>query len=218
MNRKIILSGLVLGSCVLAGCSPQTTPSMMNTNKIQLTNETVLQQIPVADVKDGYLYKLADDYARYGAGGLQLSIGYDPKSKSYTAMKAFNDLADFKTRLTKMGVRNITAETVKSEGATPMLMVSFDSMKAQAPAGCTTAPGVDDNLTTRFIGDYKFGCSVETMTARQVYRPSDLQGQDQMDAGDGRRAANSLEHYRNVSEDEASGDLTILGRDQIQGQ
>lgn len=216
-NKLFLCAALVALVPVLPSCAPQNTPSMMNANKVQLAMETSLQQVPVKDATDGYLRKLADDYTRYGSNGLSITLSYDPaKPGNYNAVKSFQDLERIKTRLNKLGVRNITAESVKVDGADPTLMIMFDSTVAQAPEGCGLLPGLEGNQTTRFMGDYRFGCSIDTMTARQVYRPADLAGNDQLDVGDGRRAANSLEHYRVVTEAEATRDLDVLGRDQIQ--
>lgn len=69
---------------------------------------------------------------------------------------------------------------------------------AAAPAGCRNMPGFDDGLTSEKIGDYRFGCSVDAMVAKQIYRPADLQGNAGHDLGDGRRATSGVEYYRRV--------------------
>ena len=56
INKTTLLSALTLGCC-LGACSPQTTPSMMNLNRPQLTSETVMQQVKVKDVNDAYIHK-----------------------------------------------------------------------------------------------------------------------------------------------------------------
>lgn len=214
IREKFLIPVLMATSCMITACAPQTTPSMMNVAKPQLVSETSMQQVAVKDVKDGFLRMLAADYHRYGADMLNLSLAYDPKSKTYDAMTAFKDLARFKDKLNSYGVRTVTAETMQGEGE-PTLMISYDAVKAAAPAGCTAFPGVDDNETTRFINGYKFGCTTESMLAKQIYRPGDLRGRDYMDPGDGRRATNSIEHYRVVTEAEANREMDILTRDQI---
>lgn len=217
MNQKTALMLVMIGTSFLAtACSRQSTPSMMNANKPQLQSETALQQVPVKHAGAGYLHKLADDYSRYGADTLRLSLAYDPADKSYSSVAAFKDLARIKTGLQDMGVRNIAAETVKAEGAVPTLLVSYDAVRAHAPAGCRNMPGFDDGLTSAQIADYRFGCSVDTMLAKQIYRPSDLQGYAGADDGDGRRAANSVEHYRQVDRQEAEQPLIRIERSDIQ--
>lgn len=207
---------LLATAATLTACGRQSTPSMVNTTRPQLTSETLLRQVPAAEVTQGRLYGIADDYRRYGADTMELFMVYDPESKTYTAMKAFEDLSSIKAKLQNMGVRSIKAETVKSEGATPTLLVSYDSVTAQPPEGCRNMPGFDDGLTTRHIGTYKFGCSVDTVMTKQIYRPADLQGNGSTDPIDGRRATNVIEHHRNVIQDEAEGDLDRFDRSDIE--
>ncbi len=216
MKKTTALILLVAATASLAACGRQSTPSMMNTSRPQLVPETTLEQIPVSQVSQGYLYKIADNYQRYGADTMHLSLAYDPASRQYGTMKAFEDLSSIKAKLQKLGVRSITGETVKSEGASPTLMITYDSVTAQAPAGCRNMPGFDDGLTTTQIGDYKFGCSVDTMLAKQIYRPSDLNGNNASDPVDGRRATNSVEYYRDVQPEEAEGELKSFDRSNIQ--
>lgn len=216
MKKSLILSLIAIAA--LPACARQSTPSMMNTSRVQVVPETTLGEIPANRITDGYIASLADQYQRYGAAPLQLTLAYDPDDKSYSAMKAFNTLADVKARLRQRGVTNVSAETVKSDGTEPVLMVSYDSVTAAAPAGCRNMPGFDDGLTTEKIGDYRFGCSVDTLLARQVYRPGDLLGNAASDPIDGRRAANTVEYYRQVTPEEAETPIERIERTDIQAQ
>lgn len=218
MKRYTGLCVVMAAAALLGGCGRQSTPSMMNTSLPQLANQTRLEQIPVEQAGKGYLSVLADNYARYGADTMNLALVYDPNSKNYNATRAFNDLGAIKSTLVQMGVRNVKGEIIKQEGAPQTLMVAYDAVTAQAPAGCRNMPGFDDGLTTPEIGNYKFGCSIDTMLAQQIYRPADLAGSAGHDPGDGRRAANSVEFYRQVTQDEAEGDLDRMDRSEISGQ
>ena len=215
MRNKTGIVFLLMGASLLVGCARQSTPSMMNTTRPQLVSETALQQVPVKNASAGYLAKLADNYERYGASTVQLSLAYDPAAKDYSAVQAFKDLARIKSGLEANGVRGITAETVKADGSEPTLLVSYDAVKAAAPAGCRTMPGFEDGLTTGKIGEYRFGCSIDSLLAKQVYRPSDLAGNDGYEGGDGRRAANSVEYYRRVEQEEAEAPLIRIERGDI---
>ncbi len=216
MKNKTALFLMVCSVVSLGACGRQNTPSMMNTSRPQIAPETTMAQLPVKDVGEGYLQRVAANYDRYGSSTLQLAVAYDPQSKTYGAMQAFNDLSRIKNTLNKMGVHSIKAETMKAEGTEPTLMVTYDAVTALAPAGCRNMPGFDDGLTTPEVGDYRFGCSVDAMLVKQVYRPSDLQGKGTSDPIDGRRAANAVEYYRQVTPEEATGELQRLERGDIQ--
>lgn len=218
MKNAKIITLLLITTSLLSGCGRQSTPSMINTSLPRVSEETTMDQVPVENVTQAYLYKVAQNHERYGTNTLMLSLAYDPASKSYDAMKAFQDLARFKESLRKMGVSAVKAETVKTQGTAPTLMVAYDSVSAQAPEGCRNMPGFDDGLTTHDIADYRFGCSVDAMLAKQIYRPSDLKGNDASDPMDGRRAANVAEYYRRIDQEEAEGDLNRIQRSDIQGQ
>lgn len=206
---------LMAGVASLAACAPQSTPSMMNIEKPRLVQETTLEQVALKDAGDGYLAGLAERYRRYGTEAMQVSLAYDPTGP-YTAVKAFSDLAAIKDRLRGLGVRNIQAETVQADIPAPTLMISFDGISAVAPAGCTTMPGMADGMTTRHVGSYKFGCTVDSLLAQQLYRPADLMGADKMDPIDGRKTVTGIEFDRVMSAEEAEGPLNVYGRQDIE--
>ncbi len=217
MTKTVYVLAVLAGASVMLGaCSRQSTPSMMNTSQPRVVEQTSMQQVPVKKISDGYLAQLADDYGRYGSGGVTLALAYDPASKAYGAMDAFNDLASVKERLRKAGLTNVRAETVKTEGSEPTLFISYDSQTALAPAGCRNMPGFDDGLTTGEIGNYKFGCSVDSMIAQQIYRPSDLRGNAAHDPIDGRKARNVSEYNRIVDPERIQGELTRMERKDMQ--
>ena len=149
---------------------------------------------------------------------MHLSLAYDPAAKNYGATKAFQDLARIKDGLGKYGVPSVTAETVRSSGVEPTLMVSYDSARALAPDGCKNMPGLDSGLTTEKIADYRFGCSVDAMVANQIYRPADLYGNGSSEVNDGRRASMVVDYYRQVTPEEAGRELDRIGRSDIQGE
>jgi len=207
--------------CVVAGCTAlygcaQSTPSMMNPHKAELIMSTEIDQVPLNRVDDVYLAVLASEYHRYGSGPLALAMAYDPASRSFTARSAIEKLEHVKQKLKKKGIRNVTTETVPVDGGEAALMVTYDSYHARPPSQCDNMPGFENNPTTRFIGDYKFGCSVETAFSKQIYRPADLKGvSGGVSEGDGRRAANVVEQYRDYSPEEAETELETLEREDI---
>ena len=219
INNKIIMTiFLLMGLVSISACGRQSTPSMMNTSLPRVETETKIDQIAVDSVNQNFLYSVASNYDRFATDTLMMTISYDPSAKDYDGMKAFQDLARFKDSLGKMGVRSIRAEAVKTTGIKPTLMIAYDMVTAKAPAGCRNMPGFDDGLTTAESTDYRFGCSIDTMVANQIYRPSDLQGYVGSDVIDGRRAANTVEYYRRVDQEEAEGEIERFERNDIQGE
>jgi len=207
---------VMTASMLVSACAGQSTPSMMNTNLPRLSEETVLLQAPAQAVNDAYLYKVSADYDRYGQGQMQLTLIYDPAAPSYNKLKAFKDMDNFKKSLKKYNVHDVKGEVIAMKDTDPVLMVSYDAVMAHAPAGCRNMPGFDDGMSTRHIGEYRFGCTTDTMLARQIYRPSDLRGNTSQEAGDGRRATATAEYYRAITQSEAESDLRVYTRDNIQ--
>lgn len=187
---------LTSGFVILAACSPQYTPPMMNNSQIQLSRSTMMEQIDLADINDGLLSALADHYSKKGSGVLDLTMTYDPASKNFTAMDAVHKLNGVKASLKKKNITNIKMQTMSIPNGKASLLVSYDIVEALSPSECqTTMPGVDTRSTTRFMGEYKFGCSVDTIISRQIAHPSDLEGTSGLGQREGRRDAAILDGY-----------------------
>ena len=195
MTKKIthfILTVLVANT--LAACT-QSTPSMMNKAHVELARETSVEQIPLDKINDKNMSVLAEQYRKYGSGSLDLTMTYDPKSKNFTAMNAVRTLKQAQMDLNKKGITNLTGQTLAVPEGKPSMIVSYDIVTAQAPSSCTPMPGLEVNETGRFIGDYKFGCGVETAFAKQIARPSDLEGKSEMGVRGARRDSVMLQGY-----------------------
>lgn len=214
--NKSTLCLVSLSATLLTACAPQYTPSMMNTHRAELVRQTAIEQIPLSEIDDVTLTLLADDYRRYGNGPVDLAMVYDPTSKTYTAMKARNQLREIESGLKQRGVHSIQTRTVSVEKGQAALMVSYESIQVQAPTDCHTMPGLEDYRTERDIAAYRFGCSTETMLARQIARPSDLMGRGADNTpSDGRRATNVIEEYRNYGASDANRALEQAGQGDI---
>lgn len=190
--KKTIVS--ILSLLIVSACS-QATPSMMNSDPVELVNETIVEQVALGDLSDSMLTSLANHYSKNGVGPLELTVAFDPTSKTFTAMRAVKKLEGIKNIMATKGVKNVETDTLPIKGAEPALMISFDSVRAEAPSSCQMMPGLNRDGTTRYIGEYKFGCSVETMLAKQIVRPADLQGNEGLGQRSGRREANVLQGY-----------------------
>ena len=167
----------------------------MSPAKPQLSHSTVMEQIPFNNVHDHSLSAIAGHYLKNGVSALDLTMTYDPHAKTFTAASARHELGHAVDFLKMKGVRDITSQTTAVVEGMPSLLVSYDIVQAHAPQNCTLMPGLNGDGTTRFTDDYRFGCSTQTMIARQIAHPADLQGNGQLGMRDGRREANILQGY-----------------------
>lgn len=190
--KYLSVIGLVI---ILSACAPQTSPSMMNNSEIELSRQTTIEQISVKDVTEERLNRIVEQYHKNSSGALDLTLTYNPKSSDFTAMNANHMLSRVKTGLQKKNVQNITAQILDVIDGTPLLIVSYDVVLAQAPSDCGIMPGLEDHITGRFIGEYKFGCGTQSLIAKQIARPTDLEGNADMDQRDARRESIVIEEY-----------------------
>lgn len=194
-NNIIQASLLSLLVSFLTACAPQYTPSMMNTSSVELARESIVEQIPLASITPETMTYIAQQYQKNGNGILDLTMTYDPRSKDFTAMNAVHGLQAIEKTLKQNGVTQYETQTLAVPDGKPSLMVSYDMIRAQAPSDCQPMPGLDTNETGRFIGDYKFGCGIETAIAKQIARPADLEGNATLDRRTARRDSVVIEGY-----------------------
>ena len=194
MQKSIKWIALLALSVTLSGCT-QSTPSMMNTSPIEVIQGSTIEQIPLSEVDEASLSVIAEQYRRYGVGPLDLTVTFDPADKDFTAMKARQFVKNINEAISRKGVRGATVQTMAVPEGKPSLVVTYDTIQAQAPSDCTPMPGLYDNDTSRFIEDYKFGCGVDTLLAKQIARPKDLTGNAEMDIRGARRESIVTESY-----------------------
>lgn len=195
MFRKTALITAAL--LTVSACSLHE-PTFMNQSKIQVESEVYRADFPAAEVNGDVLAGLAKAYERGGDGDVHVVVTYDPRHRDNTAMNAARKAADIARHLRKNGVNTIKTEILPAwqSGDKSDVFFSFTRYEARGPAGCQDMPGLyNDNAT--LDEDYKLGCGVNEMLARQVSNPKDLLGRDDvMLDGDGRRSVNVVEGYR----------------------
>ncbi len=197
LKQKTVTYIAVLLSVFIASACDLHEPGNFTEAKIQIQEERFSEQLPLAEANEAFLSGLAGHYDRYGDGPVYLSVTYDPKSKTSTAMAASTESARISQSLGKKGLNNVQAGIipVQGQGEDAQLLVTYNGYTAQEP-DCKTMPGMDDTVSDT-DEEYKLGCGVETMFARQVSRPKDLLGREQTEeTTDGRRASNVPAAYR----------------------
>ena len=185
--NNIFKSLCLIAALGITACAEQHTPSMMNYEPLRVAEETVIDQIPAASINDSTIAMMADHYTKHANGPMDLTMTYNPKSRSFGKYSAGKKLKMVESKLRAKGIDTIYTNTMPVPNGDPMLVISYDTLKAMAPADCGKTPGLHDYQTGRFIEEYRFGCGVETMFAKQITNPSDLYGKSDMGERDGRR-------------------------------
>ena len=214
-KRRFLHSTALVLAVVLAGGCDMQAPSKVSSDKVQVHQTDYFANVPISDVNDQYISALAYHFDKYGQAPLIMTVTYDPQNYRNTAMKANQTGTMLKGLLQAEGVRDVLVDIlpVKGLGDEPHLVVSYDTYSAHAPDNCTTMPGIDGGRDLTIDPDYRLGCSIQTIMAKQISRPKDLMGQESSDTlTDGRASANIIEIYRTGAPNEplegesASGD------------
>ena len=199
VKRALCLSaGLVFGALVLQGCEKIVyEPSHMSHSKMKMEKEGVFEDVETSQLNAASIEALSDHYLRNGQGKVDLSVTYDPKSKTNTAMHASNEIARITKEFQKNGVEvSSMILPVKGQGNVSRAQVSFDAYSVAAPDDCTMMSGYEDRNVDP-SEDYNMGCTTDSIVAQQIARPRDLAGRaDTSLTSDGRRASNIVERYR----------------------
>jgi type IV pilus biogenesis protein CpaD/CtpE len=90
-------------------------------------------------------------------------------------MRANDEAVRLSQAFRKEGVRDVLTSIlpVREQGAESMVVVTYNGYQATAPANCGRMTGFDGPVLEH-DPDYKLGCTVETVFARQIANPSDL--------------------------------------------
>lgn len=176
-NMTFALS-LVVVMGGLNACSRTYEEGTLTQNRMQVAQEHYAEEIVLDSAYPSRVDELAKHYSRHGDGVMEMSIAYNPKSSGQGAMRASQVAADLASHLRSHGVTTVKTDIlpVKDLG-TMKAIVSYDSYSARPPKDCTMMSGFEDRDHGDNM-DYKMGCTVETVMARQIARPKDLLGRE----------------------------------------
>lgn len=199
MKQIILALSSVL---LLSGCTSlvESDTWVNQAGRAQVSEDQFTDAFETAKLDRGMLHAIGDYYGRYGNGTMNVVVSYDPQSRINTVSNADRALTVIQNGLAKNGVRDLkgTVNAVKGSGDISTTLVSFPALTASAPQGCGTMPGYMDPSQdipndTNIDPTYGYGCTIETLLARQVARPSDLMGKQGFETNsDGRRAERVL--------------------------
>lgn len=206
-------SFLRLSSClslmalvVLPSCLYEETA--ITPNRIRVQEEKFFEEVPLAQIDADYVASRAQHYSKYGGGPIDLTLTFDPLSKSNTSANAKRQQHKIIKAFEKKGVSDITTNLMPVHGSAEdsFAILSYQTYTALAPKGCDREiPGYEEYESIGGLGayEYKLGCTYESLIAKQVARPKDLLGgQPAPSSSDGRRASNIVELHRTATPNE----------------
>jgi pilus assembly protein CpaD len=198
MNLKSCIT-LSLAALTLTGCtSDYFTPTHQSDRKIEVSESQYETSYNLSTLNAAQLEMIAADFRRYGGDILSITVSYDQKAQTsqYTASQAMQKAGEIATTLRNdLYIKHVDASILPASGTAPKLFVAYKRFEAHAPAGCGVAPGIDGlgTDTEDRIKDYELGCSLNTLIAKQTYRPKDLLGKDyEVNDSEAKRRVNSL--------------------------
>ncbi len=197
MASILVLSTVAIGG--LTGCSVESK-SWVNENRVEIHDDQFTDTFETQKLDDATLRAIAVYHDRYGNGPLMASISYDPKSSRNSLSKAKGEAARIEKELRRNGVADVRISTTAAPGigGVSNTVVTFEALTAQAPTGCGMMPGYykPEDIQSEANEDpqYRYGCTIETLIARQVTRPSDMLGKPGFETdADGHRQTNVME-------------------------
>lgn len=198
--QKILLA--LSATIMLSGCTAlvESDPWVNQAGRAQVSEDQFTDAFDTAKLDAGMLHAIGNYYDRFGNGTMNVVVSYDPQSRINTLPKAERALAAIQKGLARNGVHDMKGalSVVKGSGDVSTTLVSFPALTASAPQGCGTMPGYMDPSQdipndTNIKPPYGYGCTIETLLAKQVARPADLMGKQGFETnGDGRRAERVL--------------------------
>jgi type IV pilus biogenesis protein CpaD/CtpE len=194
---KAFILPLLLGAVFLQSGCAMDVDTNTTLNKPVLEKSAYSAAIPAADLNTDTLVAMSSHYRDYGDGPVDVVVTYDPASRVNTAMKASSDAAriakEFKAW--DIPVSGVDILPVSGQGEVSEVKIFYDQIMAHPPKDCYNMGGME-GIQTQADWNYKHGCTVESLMARQIASPKDLAGREGLDAGSGRRQSNILEVYQ----------------------
>src|SRR5688572_7926413 len=119
--------------------APYTSP-----NRMQVVEGDFFEQVAVAQASESYLQEIAAGYERHGNGPMDVTVTYDPSSKSNTAMRAGNAASRIGNTLHRNGVHDVNVSTmpVHAQGNASDVLIAYNSYVAQGPKDCRDMAGL----------------------------------------------------------------------------
>ena len=221
--QKIILA--LSSVLLLSGCTSlvESDTWVNQAGRAQVSEDQFTDAFDTAKLDASMIHAIGNYYERFGNGTMNVVVSYDPKSNINTRVKAERALKSIQSGLAQNGVRDVKGDlsAMNGSGDVSTTLVSFPALVASAPQGCGMMPGYTDPSQdipndTNIKPPYGYGCTVETLLAKQVARPSDLMGKQGFETnGDGRRTERVIStrgYYGDTANKKLNGEAVSEGK------
>ncbi len=187
---------LVMAAGSLSACS-MDSPTFMAQKHVEVVEDVKHIEVETAQLDEETITAIGAEYLRRGDGPIDIVVTYNPAARGNTAMMATDNAARITSVLGRMNVRDVKTQILPIRDAeASQTLLSYTAYTARAPQGCGDMELVDDAAHENYR-EYGLGCSTETYLARQISRPQDLLGRDDVEVvEDGRKRANVVEAYK----------------------
>ena len=196
MKKRSLLTVTIASLFILGACDLYEG-TWVTQNRVQVQEDKFFEVYDLDDFNQSVIHEIAKDYDENGDGDFRITITYDPAGQAFTAQQATIAAEKIARMFIETAVKTAQTDIMPTPETPRKVLVSYDRYTAAAPLNCGTLPGFSGREGIERNDDYALGCTIETLMARQVARPSDLRGKDTVPPTyDGRRVANSGEAYR----------------------
>lgn len=214
MSKCNLILSVAVAFCALcvSACSVHE-PNQLSQNQVQAIKGYHEEMIDMRRLDDAARRHIAGQHEKFGNGIMDVTVIFNPSSRTYTASKARSDLNALTGDLYRYGVDQVRADVMPVSGGIEhgRVMIAYKSVSAAAPRDCDVMSGLHDR-NVEINPDYRFGCGRDTLIARQIAKPKHLLGNDDSDGlTEGRRAANIIEGYRSGVTNKALGGESASG-------
>lgn len=207
-NRLTLLTMALCASTALAACSSgphMMEESSLHSGEIRLAEDRHVEKSTLREYNRAHLDDVAKAHLADGMGKVYIVLGYNHRAKTdgYKADKALKEMV---ARLLAAGEPDdaIVARSIPLDVPEPVVVVAYETLAAKAPAGCNGTPGLDAPVVMESGYDYKLGCGVKSLMAKQIEHPKELEGVAGLPSdNDAERAAAIVQRYYRPGETQA---------------
>lgn len=186
---------LLLAALSVGGCE-MSTPSQVETSRIQVEDYMKTVLLPAHDVDMTRVDIAAGDYQRNSKSAPALVVPYLKSRKGglQEAMRVGRAYRDAFAGFGVTGLRIDYAMTADDEGARNAIL-AYTATMAHPPKGCKRMPGARGADTRDTTLAYTMGCENDMYLAKMISRPADLIGVAGAPDSPSRREGPMMEGY-----------------------